>query len=604
MIIKKLVVKGENKKDAKLEFKKGLNSIIGASDTGKSYVIQCLKFILGSKIVPKGIDQATGYTEVVVTYELEDEEWFSLSRELVEKSKITLFENKSKKTTTLSSKHGKGLKNISNWFLNKIQLDDKILLKGVEKLTLQSLSLRTLEKIFLIDETRIIADYSPLGSGQYTEQTLEKTLLKILLTGDDDSRVSEIKINLEEYNILERRIANLTHLIEKVYPYSEEKEKELRKANRRLRRLSRKHEVLNIELNEAISLNKNTLKSRNNIFKQIDKIQNEKNEKSVLLERFKLLESKYISDKERLEGLNEATEYIEFYEEASCPSCGQEYSEMVSEEYIDNILKSVKAEIRKIDNNIFGLNNTIDDLYLDIKEISSFLSNLEFELSEYNNILDVDIKDKLGEVNQVKRLIDILKNETIDDNYKVSARKKSEEEKEGLSKKLDTKEISYQIDNFDKELKSLNSNIENILKRWSFEDCTPTTFNYKTRDINIGGKERSHFGKGFRAIGFSAFAIGLMVDLKKSNRHPGFVILDSPLTAYKKADENNDKETKEEELSENLIYGFYRDLCDSYNDNQVIVFDNQEPDPSLHSKMNYIHFSKNKSIGRYGFFEL
>lgn len=85
MIIKKIAVKGENKKDAILTFSKGLNSIIGASDTGKSYVIQCIKFILGATIVPKGIDESKGYSELIVTFELETGDIFSLQRELIEK---------------------------------------------------------------------------------------------------------------------------------------------------------------------------------------------------------------------------------------------------------------------------------------------------------------------------------------------------------------------------------------------------------------------------------------------------------------------------------------------------------------------------------------
>lgn len=484
-----------------------------------------------------------------------------------------------------------------------MSLNDKVLLKGEVNLTHQSLSLRTLEKIFIIDETRIIADYSPLGTGQNTEKTLEKALLKLLLTGDDDSKVFDIKKNFEENSILEKKIVNLNHLIDKEYFFSAEKEKEIEKANLKLDRLNKVYIKSNEELNESILLNKSTLTARNNVFKHIDKLQNELNEKNVLLQRFELLEYKYASDKERLEGLNEATEYIDFYDKTVCPTCSQKYEKPISEEYIKNILKSVNAEISKINNNISGLSKTIENINLDIEEILQEIENLNFELSQYNDLLEIDIKEKLDETNKIKKSIDLLKDENIKDNYKINARKETEEELIILNEELNKKDITYRINEFDMHLKDFNSNIEKILERWSFEKHSPTTFNYTTRDIVIADKERGHFGKGFRAIGFSAFVIALMLELKKTNRHPGFVVLDSPLTAYKKADKNKNKETIEEELSENLIYCFYSDLADSYNDDQIIVFDNQEPDPSLHDKMNYIHFSKNKEIGRYGFFE-
>ncbi|RZQ52155.1 hypothetical protein C1E23_15805 [Pseudoalteromonas phenolica] len=83
-------------------------------------------------------------------------------------------------------------------------------------------------------------------------------------------------------------------------------------------------------------------------------------------------------------------------------------------------------------------------------------------------------------------------------------------------------------------------------------------------------------------------------------RHPKFVILDSPLTTYRAGD--NDVSDDEVQLHKDMIFAFYIDLCDSFKDKQIIVFENQEPDEDLKSKMTYYHFSKNREIGRYGFF--
>ena len=63
-----------------------------------------------------------------------------------------------------------------------------------------------------------------------------------------------------------------------------------------------------------------------------------------------------------------------------------------------------------------------------------------------------------------------------------------------------------------------------------------------------------------------------------------------------------EEESDEVMISNNMIYSFYRDLCDSYNDKQIIVLDNQEPDEDLVGLMHYEHFSGNRSVGRYGFF--
>ena len=49
-------------KVAKLEFKKGLNIITGASNTGKSYVINCIDYLFGAENPPKDINESKNYS--------------------------------------------------------------------------------------------------------------------------------------------------------------------------------------------------------------------------------------------------------------------------------------------------------------------------------------------------------------------------------------------------------------------------------------------------------------------------------------------------------------------------------------------------------------
>ena len=90
--------------------------------------------------------------------------------------------------------------------------------------------------------------------------------------------------------------------------------------------------------------------------------------------------------------------------------------------------------------------------------------------------------------------------------------------------------------------------------------------------------------------------------LKLSGRHPGFVVLDSPLTTYKEGD--GQPEDEADAITGDLIYGFYRDIADNFRDYQIIIFENKEPDPSVIPMLNYQHFTKNRNNGRYGFFAL
>ena len=57
--IEKLIVTGTGKEPSILEFKAGLNIVSGPSDTGKSYVLECIDYLFGSDNTR--LDRNTGY---------------------------------------------------------------------------------------------------------------------------------------------------------------------------------------------------------------------------------------------------------------------------------------------------------------------------------------------------------------------------------------------------------------------------------------------------------------------------------------------------------------------------------------------------------------
>ena len=77
--------------------------------------------------------------------------------------------------------------------------------------------------------------------------------------------------------------------------------------------------------------------------------------------------------------------------------------------------------------------------------------------------------------------------------------------------------------------------------------------------------------------------------------HPGFVVLDSPLIAYKepKVDDEGISGT-------DLKARFYEYLQASAGEQQVFIVDNTEPPPDFLAKAT--HFTKNPAIPRCGLF--
>src|SRR5258708_437108 len=57
-----LKLTGEKMDAAEVDFEPGLNVIWGASDTGKTFILSCIDYMLGAQIPPKAIPELTGYT--------------------------------------------------------------------------------------------------------------------------------------------------------------------------------------------------------------------------------------------------------------------------------------------------------------------------------------------------------------------------------------------------------------------------------------------------------------------------------------------------------------------------------------------------------------
>ncbi len=128
---------------------------------------------------------------------------------------------------------------------------------------------------------------------------------------------------------------------------------------------------------------------------------------------------------------------------------------------------------------------------------------------------------------------------------------------------------------------------------------TRVTFSDEKLDLVISGKERGSEGKGFRAIAYAAYIIGLLdycVDADVKLPHPGLVVLDSPLVTYKRRDT-----TPGEAIPDDVITAFYVGLANTPATKQVIILENNDPPEQLQAQMQYIHFSRS-DVGRYGFF--
>ena len=122
-------------------------------------------------------------------------------------------------------------------------------------------------------------------------------------------------------------------------------------------------------------------------------------------------------------------------------------------------------------------------------------------------------------------------------------------------------------------LRDFSNTVGKILGEWHFPGATDVYVDEKERDVVIGGRPRGSRGAGLCAITYSAFTLALFeYCCTRKMPHPGLVILDSPLIAYKEP-----KADDEGIIGTDLKLRFYDHLLTFAGNEQIFIVDNTDP---------------------------
>jgi len=185
--LKRLTLTGPDVADAEVIFDLGLNVVVGASNTGKTYIVECLDYMLGAGDRPKDIPEARSYDRCFLEVISESEESLILERSLRDQKHVKLYRGDTEEI--LRATHSPGKENSLSYLLLSLHglAKKKILTHKYGKT--RELSFRDIARLVLVDETAIIAARSPVFSGQKQKATPEKAVFRLILTGVDDSSV-------------------------------------------------------------------------------------------------------------------------------------------------------------------------------------------------------------------------------------------------------------------------------------------------------------------------------------------------------------------------------------------------------------------------------
>lgn len=608
--IKELRITGPGKEDAVLTLEKGFNVINGPSNTGKSYIFKCIDYMFGADKL-REIKESKGYENIFLEIrDFKDDTPITILRYMNKKSILYTFSDigdfYNTKHHKLKEDHDpNGDDNISKFLLkligiteNKYMLSNKI---GKKK----TLGFRSIVNLSMISETKIISDTeSPVFNKIKTDETYCKSVFKFLLTTFDD-------INCEEIEKAEIRKAKIDSKIEYI-------DNEMKKLTEEKFALQKQIEVASFdkivdinEYSEEIEKIEKLIDEKRNDIIDKQNIQNklnlQRNQLSLLLDKFKILNDQYKSDLERLSFLQTGDDCLNQIHINSCPICNSKIDDNVfNEEFSIEILDASQQEKVKINLHIFELNKTIESTILEIDELESTNKTYEQEINKCKQDVEAFILRELTPLRSVlKAYLEVVnlenKVKSIEERF-VS----KNEELINLSKAKKQKQpkIDYKSTIPSEILNDFSDEIFNTLTEWGYEDLENINFDEMEQDIVINNQARKNNGKGFRAFFYAAFSVSLMnylIDRKLPFSR--VLLLDSPVTTLKENDSKAGTNEDDEMIDVSMQDSLFIALSKKSSDRQVIIFENKEL-PQQVEKCNHIEFTKGKSLGRYGFFPI
>ncbi|MFW1995518.1 hypothetical protein ACG904_11290 [Acinetobacter guillouiae] len=604
--IKSLIVIGNNKKPAILNFDKKSHLIFGPTDTGKSYIVECIRFCLGDEKIPKDVGFSEGYSLAILQIESNNGKEFTIFKSLANGQESVHEGIYSDVPVDLDQKLD--LK-VGDFLIteNNIQ-DNKILVKLG---TLGRVTANDLRRISIFDEIQTLDNINFEGKDSNTK-VRNRSALSFFLTGSDDSQMP-LAISTDARNQAKGQVSSLQ---EQIQILNDEIPKDISKEDveDNLDKISLQID----EINNFLSYDYQSLRGLKSEFSSFEREINETNPKVISLieakEQFSILDQKYLNDISRLEMTNISASIVANLPNRSCPIClttlDYQKRHHISEEDFAKIRNGAAVEIQKINRLRDGLKYAIEDIESEISELSLKLDSLKYNLEsnkiQQKKLLEADglsIKDNLNELTERKTELSIYLN-----NFKIIERLRIQLEKEIPKSKRMAQKIERNLAN---SATNLSVRIKELLEGWKVPDVRTIDFDDKCVDIKINQRARVSYGKGKRGIFLTAYMVALMeLNIENNLPHLGFVIIDSPVVTYK--DPKHSKEELHEHdvnsdgelLPEGVKDSFYGWLATRKDIGQIIVLENEEPNEQQKNQLSYTEFFGPSAVEgeRVGFF--
>ena len=588
--IKKLTAYGENKKESSIEFSPYLTIICGASNTGKTYIFKCIKYLFGSDKLEIKVN--SGYTKFSMVLCVNNND-ITFTRE-INSSDIEVISNYKDIENGIYSTDYEKENNINSIYLRLFGIYEDFKVPYNRNCEMKRYNLSMCLHMLMINEKEIERDLSIVLPKETTNKTYFLSHLLYLLYETDFS-VYDPEDSEKTKRIKKAAISK--YINDKLFALKERSE--ALKSNPSFNPnydIDKELQLLTVRLNYIETQLNETFINGQALLKDITERNERLNECNILLNRYISLESQFTSDIQRLTFISESSSILKDETESNkCPHCNQTLS--TNNEFDVNI-DTINAEIYRITSQLDGLMEIKNELLEEIDTLNDSLNELQQKKNEVdtliNTVLKPEKRDIENKINTFKEYISVQSElKTLE-----SFDRQWNDDLEDLNKKQQKKTSYNPFELFNIGfINDITREIQTILKVCDHPRPTSASFSMRSFDIEINNNPKSTNGKGFTAFYNTTLVLAFRKYLYETARiKPPFYIIDTPLLGLDVGHTHVNKK--------NLTQGTYNFFVNSVNQSQLIIIENEKDMPNINinnPKIKYYDCTDDEDEGRYGF---
>lgn len=607
--INRLAYRGPERKPVVVEYGDGLNIVWGASNHGKSFMLQTIDFLFGKRDPLEMLDEGSGLDQCTLWLSFSDGSKLTLQRAVaggaIETAigHIDVVGSKADGYQKLNVRHDERNTNFSTFLLDRLGFRRAKLLKN-ERADKTAFSLRTLFRYAYIDEGQIFSKASVAISEGRQPTAEDKSLLKFLVTGVDGSAVASVPTRGELTAAKDAKLEVLQELLSETQSQidgsrtDEELEIEMTAAEA----ARDGAEALVREHQEAIDAARARLVTSRGALRDAEA--NAADLRAMVF-RFNELRGTLVSDTARLSGLEEGGFLLRKFSAMNCPLCGADPEHQHHDHdlgLLEAQQSAAEIEIKKIGSELNELEAAIIRANIEITEYETEIVELrptvEARRSTFQELQSDDrgVRARFVEATETLRTLQREFDRRTQADRLASRIEKLNEQKIPGRPKAEDADPSLSTT----EAHEVAKVVKRVLVAWGYPGVETVTFDLKAHDLIIDGKERKQNGKGVRAILHSAFKVAMLIYCHEQGRpHPGFLLLDTPLRAYREPEKTEtveDREGDAELVKAGIAERFYGHLDGLRHIGQFIVVENNNPPSDLASTIRQVHYDGGQGL--------